>query len=319
MRPGTGSPRWCSGALLADRGFGSLRAGIVLTALIAGTAVASLVVGCAGRPARAAALLRRCSSWLVAVAGALVAAGAPFWLLLVVALTGDAVDRCGGQRAGHHAGAGDARGRGCRHRAGVRALQRGRRRRGCAGRVGRGAARHWVGHGSTVSARGGSRCWCRSGWPVRCWRLRLSPAVEAPAADAAAGLERCRACPVAAGRVARRGAPAGRAVRGRRGRRWPGHHRVPVLLLHPALRRVRSRRWAGCSSPCRWCRRSRCCWRRGWRDGSGWSPTMVGTHLPSNVLLACVAFAPTFRGRGRRCCWPAPPCRRWTCRPGRRW
>jgi MFS family permease len=75
------------GALLAERGYSTLRAGVVLTALIAGTAVSSLLVGAiADRAGR-----RRCYAVffvLVAVAGGLVAAGAPFWLLLIVALTG---------------------------------------------------------------------------------------------------------------------------------------------------------------------------------------------------------------------------------------
>ncbi len=75
------------GALLAQRGYSHLRAGVVLAALIAGTALASLVVGAvADRVGR-----RRCYAafyLLVAVAGAVVAAGAPFWVLLIVALTG---------------------------------------------------------------------------------------------------------------------------------------------------------------------------------------------------------------------------------------
>jgi MFS family permease len=75
------------GALLAARGYDPLQAGIVLTAMIAGTALASLVVGrLADRLGR-----RRCYAVLflgVAVAGAVVAAGAPLWLLLIVALTG---------------------------------------------------------------------------------------------------------------------------------------------------------------------------------------------------------------------------------------
>ncbi len=53
-------------------------------------------------------------------------------------------------------------------------------------------------------------------------------------------------------------------------------------------------------------------------DRVGLVPTMVGTHLPSNVLLAAVAFRSTSLSRSC-CCWPGPPCRRWTCRPGRRW
>jgi MFS family permease len=75
------------GALLATRGYGHVRAGLVLGALVAGTALASLLVGAfADRVGR-----RRCyavSFLTVAVAGGLVAAGAPFWLLLLVALTG---------------------------------------------------------------------------------------------------------------------------------------------------------------------------------------------------------------------------------------
>lgn len=75
------------GALLAARGYSPLRAGVVLTAVIAGTALASLVVGLvADRVGR-----RRSYGGFfltVAVVGAVVAAGAPFWLLLVVALSG---------------------------------------------------------------------------------------------------------------------------------------------------------------------------------------------------------------------------------------
>jgi MFS family permease len=75
------------GALLASRGYSHLRAGVVLTALIAGTALASLVIGAvADRIGR-----RRCYAVFflaIAVAGAVVAAGAPFWVLLIVALTG---------------------------------------------------------------------------------------------------------------------------------------------------------------------------------------------------------------------------------------
>ena len=75
------------GALLADRGFGSLQAGVVLTAMIAGTALASLAVG------RFGDRFGRRRSYAVffggiAVAGVVVAAGAPLWVLLVVALTG---------------------------------------------------------------------------------------------------------------------------------------------------------------------------------------------------------------------------------------
>lgn len=75
------------GVLLAARGFTPIEAGVVLAGLIAGTALASLAVGAYGdRIGR-----RRCYGLFfagIAVAGGAVAAGAPFWLLLIVALTG---------------------------------------------------------------------------------------------------------------------------------------------------------------------------------------------------------------------------------------
>jgi MFS family permease len=73
--------------LLSARGFGSFEAGVVLTVLIAGTALASLLVGRFGDR-----FGRRRSYGVffagLAVAGVLVAAGAPLWLLLVIALSG---------------------------------------------------------------------------------------------------------------------------------------------------------------------------------------------------------------------------------------
>jgi MFS family permease len=75
------------GALLAGRGFSHLQVGLVLTALIAGTALASLAVGRFGD-----GVGRRRSYAVffggVVVAGVVVATGAPLWVLLVVALTG---------------------------------------------------------------------------------------------------------------------------------------------------------------------------------------------------------------------------------------
>ena len=75
------------GALLAERGYGHLRAAVVLMALIAGTAMSSLLVGAvADRVGR-----RRSYAIffvLIAACGALVAVSSSFWLLLGVALTG---------------------------------------------------------------------------------------------------------------------------------------------------------------------------------------------------------------------------------------
>jgi MFS family permease len=74
------------GALLAARDYSTVQAGILLGALVAGTAGASLAVG-----AYADRFGRRRAYVLIylglAVAGAVVAAGAPYWLLLLVALT----------------------------------------------------------------------------------------------------------------------------------------------------------------------------------------------------------------------------------------
>jgi len=75
------------GALLAARGFSSVQAGLTLTALIAGTALASLVVGRYGDR-----MGRRASYALlfggIALAGVVVAVGGRWWVMLVVALTG---------------------------------------------------------------------------------------------------------------------------------------------------------------------------------------------------------------------------------------
>ena len=75
------------GALLAARGFTSAQVGVVLTALIAGTALASLAVGRFGDRfgRRRSYAVFFCG---IAAAGVVVAAGAPLWVLLVVALTG---------------------------------------------------------------------------------------------------------------------------------------------------------------------------------------------------------------------------------------
>ena len=75
------------GAMLADRGLNTLQTGAVLTALIAGTALASLAVG------RFADRVGRRRSYAlffggIALAGVVVAAGGPWWVLLLVGLTG---------------------------------------------------------------------------------------------------------------------------------------------------------------------------------------------------------------------------------------
>jgi MFS family permease len=75
------------GAVLAARGYTTLQVGVVLTTLIAGAAVASLAVG-----SFADRIGRRRSYGLffvgIGAAGLIVAVGVPFWLLLIVAITG---------------------------------------------------------------------------------------------------------------------------------------------------------------------------------------------------------------------------------------
>src|SRR5947207_15045121 len=43
--------------------------------------------------------------------------------------------------------------------------------------------------------------------------------------------------------------------------------------------------------------------------------TMVFTHLPSNVLLVLIPFAPDL-ATASGCCWRAALCRKWMCRHG---
>jgi MFS family permease len=75
------------GAVLAARGYGTVLAGVILTALIAGTGLASLLVGAvADRVGR-----RRCYVTfflLMAGVGAVLALGAPAWVMVVLGLSG---------------------------------------------------------------------------------------------------------------------------------------------------------------------------------------------------------------------------------------
>ena len=52
-------------------------------------------------------------------------------------------------------------------------------------------------------------------------------------------------------------------------------------------------------------------------DRFGMLPTMVFTHLPSNLVLIAVAFSPTLCRSPSACCCCARCCRRWTCPPAR--
>ncbi|MGH2897021.1 MAG: MFS transporter, partial [Solirubrobacteraceae bacterium] len=277
------------GAVLAARGYSHSQVGVTLTALIAGTALASLAAGAYGdRLGR-----RRFYGVFfagIAVAGAVVAVGAPWWVLLGVALTGtlstDVVDN-GPATTLEQAmlaaeDAGTARVFGRYNAVGAAAGALGALAVAIPGLTPSGGVHAWlfavlvpVGVAGVIIA----------------WRL--SPAVEAPAAGAL---------------------PAGQAVRGwsRLGpsrnvvRRLSGLFAVDAagggLVTTGFLSYYLSARYhvpighlgwlffaisvvqAISVALAPWLARR-----------FGLVATMVGTHLPSNALLAAVAFAPSFR------------------------
>jgi MFS family permease len=276
------------GTLLAARGYGHLQAGVALTALIAGTALASLAAGVFGDR-----FGRRRSYGVffagIAVSGGLVAAGAPWWLLLVVALAGtlstDVVDNGPATTleqamlAAEDAGTSAVFGR-------YNAV---------------GAAAGAMG-ALAVSLPGVSRGGEVHGWlfavlvpvglagVVIAWRL--SPGVEAPVAgtlpagQAVWGWSRMGPSrPVVrrlSGLFAIDAAGGGLVTTGFLSYYLATRYHVPagrlgwlffaisvVQAVSVALAPVLARRF-------------------------GLVATMVGTHLPSNLLLAAVAFAPSF-------------------------
>ena len=279
------------GALLAARGYSSVQVGVVLTALIAGTALASLAVG------RFADQFGRRRSYAVffagiAAAGVVVAAGAPLWVLLAVALTGtlstDVVDN-GPATTLEQAmlAAEDA---------------------GTAAVYGRynmvGAAAGALGSLAVIltglgpnGASGGVHAWLflvlvPAGITGVLLAARLSPAAEARAAGASplkpAARARSRLGPSRAvvrrlaGLFAVDAAGGGLVTTGFLSYYLAERYHASVVALgwlffavsvvqaiSVALAPLLARRF-------------------------GLIATMVGTHLPSNVLLAAVAFAPTF-------------------------
>src|SRR5450759_2516965 len=286
------------GALLAARGYDPLEAGVVLTAMIAGTALASLVVGrLADRVGR-----RRCYVVFflaVAVAGAVVAAGAPFWLLLIVALTGtlstDVVDNGPATTleqvmlAGEDAGTARAYGRYNAVGAAAGAL-------GALAAVAPGLGR---GPGGVVNA------WLflalvPVGLTGALFASQLSPAVEAPAAEPGPDPDPDHLEAVTArtptGRlgesrsVVRRlaalfavdAAGGGLVTTGFLSYYFAQRYGVTVASLGWLFFTVSLVQAGSVMLAPRLARRF------------GLVATTVGTHLPSNLLLASVAFAPTF-------------------------
>jgi MFS family permease len=278
------------GALLAARGYGSLQAGAVLTALIAGTALASLTVGAFGDRfgRRRSYAVFFCG---IAVAGVVVAARAPLWVLLVVALTGtlstDVVDNGPATTleqvmlAAEDAGTAAVYGR--YNMIGAAA--------GALGSL----AVTLTGLGPHGAARG------VHGWlflvlvPVgitgAVLAARLSPAVEAPAAAGApgpAGRARSRLGPSRAvvrrlaGLFAVDAAGGGLVTTGFLSYYLAERYHVSVAALGWLFFAVSVVQAVSVALAPLLARRF------------GLVATMVGTHLPSNVLLAAVAFAPAF-------------------------
>ena len=279
------------GALLAARGYTSLQVGVVLTALIAGTALASLVVGAFGDR-----FGRRRSYALffggIAVAGVVVAAGAPLWVLLVVALTGtlstDVVDNGPATTleqamlAAEDAGTSAVYGR--YNMVGAAA--------GALGSLA--VALPGLGpHG----ASGGVHAWLflvlvPVGISGAVLAARLSPAVEA-SPDKASALEpvtRARSQLGPSRSVVRRlaglfavdAAGGGLVTTGFLSYYFAERYHVSVVALGWLFFAVSVVQAVSVALAPLLARRF------------GLIATMVGTHLPSNLLLATVAFAPTF-------------------------
>jgi MFS family permease len=279
------------GALLAARGYSHLRAGLVLTALIAGTALASLVVGAlADRVGR-----RRSYAvffLLVAAAGAAVAAGAPFWLLLVIALTGalstDVVDNGPATTleqvmlSTEDAGTAAVYGRYNAVGAAAGAL-------GALAAILPGLGRHIIDAG-TYAALFAVLVPVGLAGAVLAWRL--SPAVEAPAdgppmlgqaVRSAARLGESRAVVRRlAGLFAVDAAGGGLATTGFLSYLFAQRYGVSLAALGWLFFAVSLVQAVSVALAAPLARRF------------GLVATMVGTHLPSNVLLAAVAFAPSF-------------------------
>lgn len=290
------------GALLAARDYSTVQAGILLGALVAGTAGASLAVGAyADRVGRRRAYLVIYLG--LAVAGAIVAAGAPYWLLLLVALTGllstDVVDNGPATTleqamlaaedtgaASSAAGASGARVYGVYN-----------------------AVASLAGAAGALAAAVPSRLGASAGatWPFlvlvpvgvvgAALASRLSPAVEPEAVEPTPAA-------VDAGAPRRRGWSALGPSRARV-RRMAALFAVDAagggLVTASFLAYYLAERYDVTAASLGVLFFATSLLQAGsvWiaprlADRVGLVPTMVGTHLPSNVLLASVAFAPTF-------------------------
>jgi MFS family permease len=275
------------GALLAARGYGTVAVGVLLTALIAGTALASLAVGAmADRIGR-----RRCYGLFfggMAVAGLVVALGAPLWVLLIVAITGtlstDVIDNGPATTleqamlAAEDAGTAAVYGR--YNMVGAAAGALGALAVTLPGLV----------HGKSA----GPSAWLFAvlvpvGLAGVVIATRLSPAVEAPKATSPGrrrpGLRLVRSNAVVrkmAGLFAVDAGASGLVTTGFLAYYFSERYDVSVAALGWLFFAVSVVQAISVAIAPLLARRF------------GLVATMVGTHLPSNVLLASVALAPTF-------------------------
>lgn len=285
------------GALLAARGYSTVRAGVVLGALVAGTAGASLLVGAvADRVGR-----RRCYVALflgVALAGLAVASGASFWVLSAVALTGllstDVVDNGPATTLEQTMLAGEdvattgrsgARVYGLYNAVALLCGAAGALAATLPGRFGASAAESWPFLVLVPVGLAGAA-----------FAARLSQAIEAGPSgteEAGSGIE-----------AAARGW-AGLGASRLQVRRLAGLFAVDAagggLVTASFLAYYLSQRYdvpvgeLGALFFLTSLLQAGSVWvAPRLADRLGLVPTMVGTHLPSNVLLAAVAFAPTF-------------------------
>lgn len=278
------------GALLAERGYSNVQAGVVLTAIIAGTAISSLAVG------RLADRVGRRRSYAmfflgVAIAGGLVAADAPYFVLLMVALTGtlstDVVDNGPATTLEQvmlaAEDAGTSRVYGVYNAVGAVAGAMGALAAALPGV--HGAGPHAVVHGWLFAAL----------VPVGITGVAvaslLSTAVEAPRAAPAVGFARQSRLRLGPSRNAVRrlsglfamdAGGGGLVTAGFLSYYFTTRYHASVGSVGRLFFAVSLVQAVSVVVAPRLARRF------------GLVATMVGTHLPSNVLLAAVAFAPTF-------------------------
>jgi len=272
------------GRVLAGRGASPAVVGFLLAALVAGSAISSLLVGrVADRVGR-----RRCYAAIylgVAVAGAVVASGAPLWVIALVALTGtlstDVVDNGPATTleqamlAGEAGGPSGARAMGVYNAVGYAA--------GALGALAQGGVGHLNGGYPTAAA---FVVLVPLGLAGAALAARLTPAVEAVPADVVAGRgsglgESRRRVVGLAGLFAVDAAGGGLITTTFLAYYLTTRYGASPLGLGVLFFAITAVQTLSVLLAPRLA------------DRFGLVATMVGTHLPSNLLLALVAVAPS--------------------------